>query len=68
MTALDGITNFFQFVYSKLVYGWDLWSLLVITTIFFVIQITFIYIYFRVFGIFGRAYPRLLYWIKRIGV
>jgi hypothetical protein len=67
MSVLDGVTNFFQFIYTRLVYSWDLWSLLVTTVIFFVIQFAFIYIYAKVFGVVGRAYPRLLYWIKRLG-
>jgi len=65
MTVLDGVSNFFGFLFSKLAYSWHLWSLLVITVIFFVLQVGFLYIYARVFRVVFRTLPSVRYLIKR---
>jgi len=68
MSVLEGVSNFFQFIYSHLVYSWNLWSLLVITVGFFVIQIVFIVFYTKIFKIVFRIVPIMKYYSKKMGL
>jgi hypothetical protein len=68
MSVLDGVSNFFQFIYNRVSQGWNLWVVIFATLIFFGVQIAFIVSYAKVFGFVGRIYPRLMYWAKRLGI
>jgi len=68
MTILEGVSNFFQFLYSRLVYSWNIWSLLVITVGFFAIQVGFIYLYVKVFKVVFKAIPFFKYWVRRLSI
>lgn len=66
ISAIDGVSNFFQWLYSSLVTAWNTYALIVIFVVFIGVQVAFIYMYYKAFMFVIEAQPVIRTFMKRI--
>ncbi len=57
--AIEGISRFFQLLYTGAISIWQSFSLIVIFLIFIGVQIGFIYIYYKLFALLLVFFPKV---------
>lgn len=66
ITALEGVSRFFQWLYVGIVSSWNTFSILVMLVLFFGIQVAFIYVYFKIGTLIMIIQPKIKELIYRI--
>jgi hypothetical protein len=66
MVFLDGVANFFQFLYTKLVYSWNLIMVVTLFLVFVGLQVGIILFYSKLFSFFTRLKFPIVYWFRRL--
>ena len=66
LTALDGVSRFFQWLYVGTVSIWNTFSLVVILLLFIGLQIGFIYVYYKAGSFILNLYPQIQRIMNRI--
>lgn len=66
LNALEGVSRFFQWLYVGVTSVWQSFSLIVIFLAFIVVQIGFIWLYYKMIKFTFNLYPRLQEIFRRI--
>ena len=57
--AIEGVSRFFQWLYTSIVSAWQSFSLIIIFIVFIAVQIGFIYLYYKTFRLTLIIYPKI---------
>jgi hypothetical protein len=64
--GLDGVSRFFQWLYTAIVGSWNTFSIIIWVLIFIGIQVGFIYLYVRLFQVIMILEPKIKQLIYKV--
>ena len=66
MTALEGGSNFFNFIFTRVAYSWNLLVIITLLLVFIGLQVGVVTIYAKIVTFISRLRFPIIYWFRKL--